>query len=955
MDFNVASDKKYTTLSANNAGQIFDASWYQDLVQSLLEGKKVEEFIEEKDKKLLQQIEQYDERLNNIKDSENYSDDTREFYLKERHQQIADALQIENENIREFVAENKEKILAPSIITAQEVKEKGLSQDYVDGMILSSKYPREAYRSIRQFYEELKEPAAPRMAYNRGEKIKPEDMVAKLREKGLDAVLHTDERAKNPDVFVVTDDSIHAPFLEPRDALKANIMMVEATNDLGGTSALANPLTRESMVQTTKDAFTEKMGRTKKQLDIYHRALGNNPETVNQFIQKNDVINLWHEQKTSYQHLLKVAEMIKDNPELINKIRETIKNESALLDLNNSDNREILAYNVLIKHKNELQGCLFEETRNNMIEYAIEHSISPKDLEDKVTKDIKDKGYPESVFHGGQHGDKPYSVLCGEKAGNMCFIYGAVKPLNAVGYAMGASSHHGKENSVNGHSFGFLYEYEARKEKQELLSIDNVEDDGYYKGGTFDQEKSMSYHGDETPVFPHQNKLKKIYLVIRCPSEQGCEDRIFPLELDENGKIKDEKWREFVELHNPIDDNLSGNMVEHRNNMIAEYDTKGKENMYRKINAINDVLHQGYEPKVKTSSHSSNPDEVKVEEPKAKTLGNEDSSKLHETLKEQTEAANQAKNASAQTPSANGDLHSSLKNQKANSGLGSRVSAISNGLDDALEKIGNKVNDNAVGRTIGKIDSWRPNNKIAAKAVDKVGVVPVAAVVASGVSAYEQYKSGDKKGAAATMVKGTAHAVVQGVATSGGMNLAAKGVAKGTEKVVTKVVERNLTKKTVEKVADKAVVKAGAKAAGKAAGKAILKKVPFVSLAAGAYFAYERAKNGEWGKAVGELCSGAAGCVPGLGTAISTGIDCGLAVADTKQAINETKKQQAAEQTKKEQTQKPQQNKVSAQRLAELRNTKPGQSQKKPAPAKKQQQKPIEKGVWDKFTDLFSR
>ena len=243
-----------------------------------------------------------------------------------------------------------------------------------------------------------------------------------------------------------------------------------------------------------------------------------------------------------------------------------------------------------------------------------------------------------------------------------------------------------------------------------------------------------------------------------------------------------------------------------------------------------------------------------------------------------------------------------------------------------------------------------------AKAVDKVGVVPVAAVVANGVSAYEQYKSGDKKGAAATMVKGTAHAVVQGVATSGGMNLAAKGVAKGTEKVVTKVVERNLTKKAVEKVASKAVVKAGAKAAGKAAGKVILKKVPFVSLAAGAYFAYERAKNGEWGKAGCEILSGAAGCVPFVGTIASTAIDCGLAVDDTKQAINETKKQQAAEQAKKTQAQtpKPQQNQVSARRVAELLNTKTGQSQKKQAPAKKQQ-KPIEKGVWDKFTDLFSR
>ena len=79
-----------------------------------------------------------------------------------------------------------------------------------------------------------------------------------------------------------------------------------------------------------------------------------------------------------------------------------------------------------------------------------------------------------------------------------------------------------------------------------------------------------------------------------------------------------------------------------------------------------------------------------------------------------------------------------------------------------------------------------------------------------------------------------------------------------------------------------------------------------------------------------------------------------LAVADTKQAINETKKQQAAEQAKKEQTPKPQQNQVLARRVAELRGIKPAQSQKKPVQVEKQQ-KPIEKGVWDKFTDLFSR
>lgn len=356
---------------------------------------------------------------------------------------------------------------------------------------------------------------------------------------------------------------------------------------------------------------------------------------------------------------------------------------------------------------------------------------------------------------------------------------------------------------------------------------------------------------------------------------------------------------------------------------------------------------------------------------------NENTPELKETLKEQNKAAHQTKNIPAQTPVANGDLRNTLKAQKEHSSLGSKVSAVSNSIDNTLEKAGKVLNDNAAGRAINKIEGWQPKNKVVSKVKGAVGVVPAAVIAATGVTAYEQYKSGDKKGAAATMAKGTIHATIQGAVTAGGMNLAARGLAKGTEKVVTKVTERNLTKKVAqktaiktaektaakvaEKEAAKVAIKAGAKAAGKAAGKAVLKKIPFVSLAAGAYFAFERAKDGEWGKAGCELLSGAAGCVPGVGTAASTAIDCGLAVSDAKQAVDKVKKQQNQQQQKQtkkspEQIKQEQKKKAAmAKRAEELRNTKPGQSQKKPASAKKQPQKPVEKGVWDKFTDWFSR
>lgn len=323
----------------------------------------------------------------------------------------------------------------------------------------------------------------------------------------------------------------------------------------------------------------------------------------------------------------------------------------------------------------------------------------------------------------------------------------------------------------------------------------------------------------------------------------------------------------------------------------------------------------------------------KNKKPKTPTV-NENTSDLGKTLKQQADKNVEVLKETSQTQG------------KSNGSLGSQAAAVNNGIDNALEKVGNKLNDNALGRAINKADSWRPHNKTAAKVMDKVGAVPVAAVVASGVSAYEQYKSGDEKGAAATFGKGVVHATVQGVATSAGMNIAAKGASKAAAKVTEKVVARQAAK-----AASKQVAKAAGKAAGKAVGKSVLKKIPLVSLGAGAYFAFERAKNGEWGKAGCELLSGALGCFPGVGTAASTAVDCGLAVADTKQAINETKKQQAAEQAKKEQTPKPQQNQVLARRVAELRGIKPAQSQKKPVQAKKT----FEKSTWDKFTDLFSR
>ncbi len=106
---------------------------------------------------------------------------------------------------------------------------------------------------------------------------------------------------------------------------------------------------------------------------------------------------------------------------------------------------------------------------------------------------------------------------------------------------------------------------------------------------------------------------------------------------------------------------------------------------------------------------------------------------------------------------------------------------------------------------------------------------------------------------------------------------------KATTNAVSKVASKEANK-VVTKATTKAATKAGTKVATKIAGKAVLKsvvkKIPLVSLVAGGVFAYQRVKDGDWKGALGEVTSGALGCIPGAGTAASVAVDAGLAARD---------------------------------------------------------------------------
>ncbi|QPB08112.1 hypothetical protein PQC11_gp216 [Synechococcus phage S-H9-1] len=88
-------------------------------------------------------------------------------------------------------------------------------------------------------------------------------------------------------------------------------------------------------------------------------------------------------------------------------------------------------------------------------------------------------------------------------------------------------------------------------------------------------------------------------------------------------------------------------------------------------------------------------------------------------------------------------------------------------------------------------------------------------------------------------------------------------------------------------IAKNTLKKAAAKTAIKGVGKMAIKKVPILGAVAGVAFGIERAMKGDWLGAIGEVASGTASIFPGVGTAISTGIDAALIAKDMNEAMNQ--------------------------------------------------------------------
>lgn len=119
-------------------------------------------------------------------------------------------------------------------------------------------------------------------------------------------------------------------------------------------------------------------------------------------------------------------------------------------------------------------------------------------------------------------------------------------------------------------------------------------------------------------------------------------------------------------------------------------------------------------------------------------------------------------------------------------------------------------------------------------------------------------------------VAGSLWATAGTVSVAGGKTVVKLAMTKGGAKICAEIGKIAAQKLAVE----------GGKQAGKEVAKNIVKHLPIVSFCFGVVAACYRAYHGQWWRAGGELVSGAAGCIPGGGTAVSVAIDVSMASYD---------------------------------------------------------------------------
>lgn len=165
---------------------------------------------------------------------------------------------------------------------------------------------------------------------------------------------------------------------------------------------------------------------------------------------------------------------------------------------------------------------------------------------DELSQIQRELGSP-SIFRGGPLGAHPYAVLPAQES--KAVAYASKEALNAVIFATGTLPNPFFSNDEL-KRYGFLYEYEAAPDQKHYADwdLEGMAARFFHDNPKADITPQKIF---ETPLFPHRNRLKHIYLSLG-------EYRVYQIPLH------DPRWQAFLKGHFVRDTGVFGFLAERR-------------------------------------------------------------------------------------------------------------------------------------------------------------------------------------------------------------------------------------------------------------------------------------------------------------------------------------------------------------------------------------------------------
>lgn len=356
--------------------------------------------------------------------------------------------------------------------------------------------------SLSNYFEGLDEPVSVAIGIGKSQwdrDMHPENVdkvVDLLRSKGIDAVSFLDPQAARPDKFVVNESGVLFPFMSPQDSLKA-VILVEDTVINTGHQIVGhiNPQSKENILYTANSSIKI----------------------------KNDAVGM---------------------------------EQGINLEISHPDKE-------LFKEIEQRNGGDYK----SFIDRKINEAYASSKIVDFNTMDIENvyaNGMAE-LYRGGTLGANPYATVSQWNSRKVAHSSPAISVCASFsGKETTMSSRGGAvyEKTESGLYYGFIYKFESMGDKQKYYHNVGLEtgDDAKTK-----DEVNLSldnpwngWSGEiyESPVLPHHNKLKEMYIYVGKRGENDA--KLYSVPLDENGNITDQEWQDFMKLHEPTDDKVVG-------------------------------------------------------------------------------------------------------------------------------------------------------------------------------------------------------------------------------------------------------------------------------------------------------------------------------------------------------------------------------------------------------------